>query len=58
LAIEVRDEEVIKRLSKTAHHDWENSHPLDLTDEGLLAEFKSHKVEGTEEMALHSSDQK
>jgi len=58
LAIEVRDDDVVERLGKTAHHDWENSHPLDLTDEGLLAEFKSHKVEGTEEMALHSSDKK
>ena len=53
LAIEVQDEDVIERLYKTAHHDWENSHPLDLTDEGLLAEFESHKKEGAEEMALH-----
>jgi cardiolipin synthase A/B len=53
LAIEVRDEDVIDRLTKIAHHDWENSHPLDLTDEGLLAEFDDHKVKGTEELALH-----
>jgi len=53
LAIEVRDEDVINRLTKIAHHDWENSHPLDLTDEGLLAEFDDHKVKGTEELALH-----
>jgi cardiolipin synthase len=33
LAIEVDDEHVVKRLSKIAHHDWEHSHPLDLTDE-------------------------
>ena len=58
LAIEVRDDDVIERLCKTAHHDWENSHPLDLTDEGLLAEFESHKVEGTEEMALHGDHKK
>jgi phosphatidylserine/phosphatidylglycerophosphate/cardiolipin synthase-like enzyme len=54
LAIEVRDDDIVKRLGKIAHHDWESSHPLDLTDEGLLAEFESHKVAGTEEMALHS----
>jgi cardiolipin synthase A/B len=52
LAIEVDDEHVIKRLSKIAHHDWEHSHPLDLTDEGLLDEFKEHKMKGAEDLAL------
>jgi phosphatidylserine/phosphatidylglycerophosphate/cardiolipin synthase-like enzyme len=52
LAIEVDDEHVIKRLSKIAHHDWEHSHPLDLTDEGLLEELKSHKMKGAEDLAL------
>jgi phosphatidylserine/phosphatidylglycerophosphate/cardiolipin synthase-like enzyme len=52
LAIEVDDEHVIKRLSKIAHHDWEHSHPLDLTDEGLLEEFKEHKMKGAEDLAL------
>jgi len=58
LAIEVRDADVVERLVDTAHHDWENSHPLDLTDKGLLAEFKTHKTEGTEEMALHGANDK
>ncbi len=58
LAIEVRDVDVVERLIRTAHHDWENSHALDLTDEGLLAEFESHKVEGAEEMALHGAEGK
>ena len=40
LAIQVRDEHITKRIAKTLQHDWENSHPLDLTDEGLLAELK------------------
>ncbi len=40
LAIQVSDEHITKRISKTLQHDWENSHPLDLTDEGLLAELK------------------
>jgi cardiolipin synthase A/B len=53
LAIEVRDEDVIKRLIKVAHHDWENSHSLDLTDKGLLAEFEDHKTKGTDKLALH-----
>jgi cardiolipin synthase A/B len=53
LAIEVRDVGVVERLTKIAHHDWENSHPLDLTDEGLLSEFEKHKTKGTDELALH-----
>jgi cardiolipin synthase A/B len=52
LAIEVDDEHIIKRLSKIAQHDWEHSHRLDLTDEGLLEEFKEHKTKGEEDLAL------
>jgi cardiolipin synthase A/B len=58
LAIEVADADVIKRLTKTAQHDWEHSHPLDLTDEGLLAEFEDHKVKGTDELALNDHKDK
>jgi cardiolipin synthase A/B len=58
LAIEVRDNEIVERLTKIAHHDWENSHSLDLSDEGLLAEFEEHKMQGTEELALHDHDEK
>jgi cardiolipin synthase A/B len=58
LAIEVRDDEVLERLTAIAHHDWENSHRLDLTDEGLLAEFEEHKMKGTESLALHSEHEK
>ena len=53
LAIEVDDEHVINRLAKIVHLDWEHSHPLDLTDEGLLAEFKDHEMSEAEELALH-----
>ena len=58
LAIEVDDEHVVKRLSKIAHHDWEHSHPLDLTDEGLLEEFNKHKKKGAENLALEGDDKK
>ena len=34
LAIEVRDDHIVERLSKVVHGDWENSHTLDLTDDG------------------------
>ena len=30
LAIEVHNEDVMERLTKIAHHDWEHSHPMDL----------------------------
>ena len=46
LAIEVDDAHVVDRSSKVAHHDWENSTPLDLTDEGLLADLEKRGKEG------------
>ena len=52
LAIEVRDDEIVERLQKVAHHDWENSHQIDLTDRGLLADLEDRK-EGAESLALH-----
>ena len=56
LAIEVRDDEVIERLHKVVHHDWENSHPLDLTDEGLLADLEDRK--DAADLALHTKHAK
>jgi cardiolipin synthase len=56
LAIEVRDEDVIERLHKVVHHDWDNSHPLDLTDEGLLADLEDRK--GVEDLALQKKKEK
>jgi cardiolipin synthase A/B len=58
LAIAVDDKHVIKRLSKIARHDWEHSHPLDLTDEGLLAELKAHQMKGAEDLALGGDGKK
>ena len=58
LAIEVDDEHVLKRLSKIAHHDWKHSHPLDLTDEGLLEELKEHKMKGADALALKDGSKK
>jgi len=48
LAIEVRDATVVDRLHKIAAHDWEHSHPLDLSDAGLLADLDG--VEGAAEL--------
>ncbi len=52
LAIEVRDDDVIERLHKVVHQDWENSHPLDLTDEGLLADLEDRK--DAVDLAIHA----
>jgi phosphatidylserine/phosphatidylglycerophosphate/cardiolipin synthase-like enzyme len=49
LAIEVRDDDVVDRLNAVAEHDWEHSHPLDLSDEGLLADLEA-RVAGSAEM--------
>jgi len=48
LAIEVHDDEVVDRLHKIAQHDWKHSHPLDLSDEGLLADLED-RFEGSAE---------
>lgn len=39
LAIEVRDHGVIDRIQELVHYDWKNSRPIDLSDEGLVAEM-------------------
>jgi cardiolipin synthase A/B len=53
LVIEVHPPEVVERLKKIAHHDWKHSHPLDLADEGLLAELEEHKIDAAHELALN-----
>jgi phosphatidylserine/phosphatidylglycerophosphate/cardiolipin synthase-like enzyme len=39
LAIEVHDKEVVDRVHKLVHYDWENSRPMDLSDQGLIADL-------------------
>jgi phosphatidylserine/phosphatidylglycerophosphate/cardiolipin synthase-like enzyme len=46
LAIEVRDETVVDRLHMIARHDWEHSHGLDLSDDGLLTDLED-RIEGS-----------
>jgi phosphatidylserine/phosphatidylglycerophosphate/cardiolipin synthase-like enzyme len=53
LAIEVHDEDVVLRLQTIAHEDWKNSHPLDLTDEGLIADLENKGDGGEENLALN-----
>jgi len=56
LAIEVHDDDVVERLHTIVHHDWKNSHPLDLTDAGLLADLED--CLGAADLALHSNHKK
>jgi phosphatidylserine/phosphatidylglycerophosphate/cardiolipin synthase-like enzyme len=53
LAIEVHDEDVVERLQNIAHEDWKNSHPLDLSDEGIFADLEEKGEGGEESLALN-----
>lgn len=53
LAIEVNDSEIVDRLKKIAHHDWENSHPLDLSDAGLFEDLELRGSGGSEKFILN-----
>lgn len=61
LAIEVRDADVVERLHEIAKHDWKHSHPLDLSDEGLLADLEDRledREEAAEVLAIHEGGKK
>ncbi len=53
LAIEVHDEDIVERLHQIAHEDWGNSHPLDLTDEGLITDLEDKGEGGDENLGLN-----
>jgi phosphatidylserine/phosphatidylglycerophosphate/cardiolipin synthase-like enzyme len=53
LAIQVGDSEIVERLEQVIHRDWNNSYPLDLTDDGLLADLEDRA--GVERLALKGS---
>ena len=54
LAIETDAKHVVERLVHVSHHDWENSRKLDLSDEGILADFEKHGTKGVEKLAIDS----
>ena len=56
LAIEVHDDDIVERLHKIARHDWENSHPLDLSDEGLAADLGKRDTGGAEKLVLDTNE--
>jgi phosphatidylserine/phosphatidylglycerophosphate/cardiolipin synthase-like enzyme len=58
LAIEVDDKSIVKRLHRIARHDWKHSHPLDLTDEGLMADLGKRDPDVAEQLAIDIDETK
>lgn len=58
LAIEVHDASVVERLNKIARHDWENSHPLDLSDRGLIEDLEDMPGAGIRKLVLDDKPEK
>ncbi|MEI6882912.1 MAG: phospholipase D-like domain-containing protein [Bacteroidota bacterium] len=56
LAIEVHDDDIVRRLHQIACHDWEHSYPLDLTDQGLFMDLEEHGQGGAEKLVLRMDD--
>ena len=54
----MRDDDVTTRLYKVAQHDWENSLPLDLSDEGLLADLGDRYADGVAKLGLEPNNPK
>ena len=48
----MRDEHIVDRLHTIAREDWERSHRMDLTDEGILADLEKHERDGAEDLAI------
>jgi cardiolipin synthase len=52
LAIETSSAHVVKRLVKTAAHDWKHSRKMPLTDAAVLADLESHGAQDLDRLAL------
>src|SRR6201996_3682122 len=52
LAIETSSEHVLRRLVRTAEHDWAHSRKLPLSDEAVLADLQDHGVNDVGRLAL------
>ena len=52
LAIEVREANVVDRLQTVVRRDWEHSHALDLSDEGLLADLEGRIENSAQLLAI------
>jgi cardiolipin synthase A/B len=52
LAIETSSSHVVKRLVKTAAHDWKHSRKMPLSDEALLSDLQRHGAKDLGQLAL------
>jgi cardiolipin synthase len=52
LAIETDHHHVVSRLLEVVAHDWDHSHPLDLSDAGLVDDLSQTEGLGTDKLAL------
>ncbi len=57
LAIETDHPHVLKRLETVAMLDWEKSHPLDLSDAGLLADLKKREGLDPDQLVLYEDSE-
>ena len=46
LAIRLNERAVLDRLIKVVRDDWEHSHEIDLSDQGILKDLESHNKQG------------
>jgi cardiolipin synthase A/B len=58
LAIETDNHHAVKRLGKTAEHDWDMSHKLDLSDAGLLKDLKKREGLSPDKLVLDAGQGK
>jgi cardiolipin synthase A/B len=58
LAIEVKDHHIVKRLHHTFAHDWDDSHHIDLSDEGIRVDLEKHGLEDGGSLALNVTTEK
>jgi cardiolipin synthase A/B len=56
LAIESSSDHVVKRLLRTAEHDWKRSRKLPLSDQAVQADLEGHGVKDLGRLALDSRD--
>ncbi len=58
LAIELRDDDIASRIHEIVHRDWENSRPIDLSDQGLLADLEDVDEDVEADLALGNHKKK
>jgi cardiolipin synthase len=56
LAIETASDHVVKRLVRTAEHDWKRSRKLPLSDQAVQADLEGHGVKDLSRLALDPHD--